>query len=152
MFSSFLHCLSLLPGSSGTSGTRPQGKLPWCFSWCQTPPRFCTSIWKAPDECFCFFFYVFHGRQELFLVFLSSSMEEKRWLLKNPSSSMEDEHSFCIFLFLPWKKMLFVKISFVFHGRRAFFLHFLSSSIEDERSFLFYYLRPWATSVFFVFR
>ena len=50
---------------------------------------------------------------------------------------MEEEHSFCVFLFLPWKKMFSVKISFVFHGRRAFFLHFLSSSMEDERSFLF---------------
>ena len=50
---------------------------------------------------------------------------------------MEDEHFFCIFLFLPWKKMFSVKISFVFHGRRTFLLHFLSSSMEDERSFLF---------------
>ena len=50
---------------------------------------------------------------------------------------MEDEYSFCIFLFLPWKKMFFVKISFVFHGRQAFFLHFLSSSMEDEYSFYF---------------
>ena len=48
MFPSFLHCLSLPPGSSGASRTRPQGKPPWCFSWCQTPPRFCTSIWKEP--------------------------------------------------------------------------------------------------------
>ena len=72
-----------------------------------------------------------------FLLLLSSSMEEKRWLLKNPSSSMEDEYSFYIFLFLPWKKMFSVKISFVFHGRRTFLLHFLSSSMEDERSFLF---------------
>ena len=48
---------------------------------------------------------------------------------------MEDEHSFYIFLFPPCKKMFFVKISFVFHGRRIFFLHFLSSSMEDERSF-----------------
>ena len=50
---------------------------------------------------------------------------------------MEDEYSFYIFLFLPWKKMFSVKISFVFHGRRAFFLHFLSSSMEDEYSFYF---------------
>ena len=48
---------------------------------------------------------------------------------------MEDELSFCIFLFLPWKKMFSVKISFVFHGRRTFLSHFLSSSMEDELSF-----------------
>ena len=48
MFSSFLHCLSLPPGSLEASGPRPKGKPPWCFSWCQTPPRFCTSIWKEP--------------------------------------------------------------------------------------------------------
>ena len=48
---------------------------------------------------------------------------------------MEDERSFYIFLFLPWKKMFSVKIFFVFHGKRAFFLHFLSSSMEDELSF-----------------
>ena len=49
---------------------------------------------------------------------------------------MEDEHSFYIFLFLPWKKMFSVKISFVVHGRQAFFLHFLASSADDEHSFL----------------
>ncbi len=48
---------------------------------------------------------------------------------------MEDEYSFYIFLFLPWKKLFSVKISFAFHGRQAFFLHFLSSSMEDEHSF-----------------
>ena len=47
---------------------------------------------------------------------------------------MEDEYPFYIFLFLPWKKMLSVKISFVFHGRRTFLSHFLSSSMEDELS------------------
>ena len=46
---------------------------------------------------------------------------------------MEDEHSFYIFLFLPWKKTFPVKISFVFHGRRASFLHFFISSMEDGR-------------------
>ena len=62
-------------------------------------------------------------------------MEEKRWLLKNPLSSMEDELSFYIFLFLPWKKIFSVKISFVFHGRRVSFLHFFVSSMEDGRFF-----------------
>ena len=47
---------------------------------------------------------------------------------------MEDGHPFYIFLFLPWKKMFSVKISFVFHGRRTFLSHFLSSSMEDELS------------------
>ena len=78
---------------------------------------------------------------------------------------MKDERSFYIFLFLPWKKMFPVKISFVFHGRRASFLHFLaspageeysflillSSPVGDRRSFLFYYLRPWATGFLFLF-
>ena len=48
---------------------------------------------------------------------------------------MEDDHSFYIFLFLPWKKMFSVKISFVFHGRRASFLHFFISPMEDGRFF-----------------
>ena len=48
---------------------------------------------------------------------------------------MGDEYSFYIFLFLPWKKMFSVKISFVVHGRQAFFLHFLASSADDEHSF-----------------
>ena len=48
---------------------------------------------------------------------------------------MEDDHSFYIFLFLPWKKMFSVKISFVFHGRRTSFLHFFISSMEDGRFF-----------------
>ena len=49
----FLHCLSLPPGSSGASRPQPQGKPPWCFSWCQTPLRFRTSVWKEP--CFCLY-------------------------------------------------------------------------------------------------
>ena len=48
---------------------------------------------------------------------------------------MDDEHSFYVFLFLPWKKMFSVKISFVVHGRRMFFLHFLASPLDDEHSF-----------------
>ncbi|WP_019968856.1 hypothetical protein [Segatella maculosa] len=48
---------------------------------------------------------------------------------------MEDDHSFYIFLFLPWKKIFSVKKSFVFHGRRASFLHFFISSMEDRRFF-----------------
>ena len=78
---------------------------------------------------------------------------------------MEDEYSFYIFLFLPWKKMFSVKISFVAHGRRASFLHFLaspageeysflillSSPAGEERSFLFYYLPSRRTSVLFLF-
>ena len=109
---------------------------PWCFSWCQTPPRFCTSIWKAPDECSLFLFLMSSMEDKSYFLFLlSSSMEEKRRLLKKTSSSMEDEYSFYIFLFLPWKKMSSVKISFVVHGRRAFFLHFLASSAGEEHSF-----------------
>ena len=50
---------------------------PWCFSWCQTPPRFCTSIWKGPDECSLFLFLM---------------------------SSMEDKSYFLFFCRLPWKK------------------------------------------------
>ncbi len=49
---------------------------------------------------------------------------------------MEDDRSFYIFLFLPWKKIFSVKISFIFHGRRASFLHFFISSMEDGRFFL----------------
>ncbi|EHO72215.1 hypothetical protein HMPREF9944_00927 [Segatella maculosa OT 289] len=109
---------------------------PWCFSWCQTPPRFCTSIWKEPDECSLFLFLMSSMEDKSYFLFLlSSSMEEKRCLLKNPSSSMEDEHYFYIFLFPPWRKTLSVKISFVIHGRRAFFLHFLASPAGDEHSF-----------------
>ena len=154
MFSSFLHCLSLPPGSLEASGPRPKGKPPWCFSWCQTPPRFCTSIWKESDECFLFLFLMSSMEDKsYFLLLLSSSMEEKRWLLKNPSSSIEDERPFYIFLFLPWKKMFSVKISFVFHGRRALFLHFLSSSMEDERSFFVLLSSPVGDECsFFVFR
>ena len=111
MFPSFLHCLSLPPGSSGASRPQPQGKPPWCFSWCQTPLRFRTSVWKGPDECFFVsFFNVFHGRQELFLAFI---------------------------VVFHGRQEVIVKKSFVVHGRRTFFLHFLSSSMEDERSFLF---------------
>ena len=51
---------------------------------------------------------------------------------------MEDDHSFYIFLFLPWKKIFSVKISFVSHGRQASFLHFLVSSMEDRRFFSVY--------------
>ena len=57
MFSSFLHCLILPPDSSGASGPRPQDKPPWCFSWCQTLPRFCTSIWKEPSVALLCFSY-----------------------------------------------------------------------------------------------
>ena len=64
---------------------------------------------------------------------------------------MEDEYSFYIFLFLPWEKMFSVKISFVVHGRRTFFLHFLASSADEEILFTCYYLRPWTTSVLFLF-
>ena len=150
----FLHCLSLPPGSSEASHPRPQGKLPWCFSWCQTPPRFCTSIWKEPDECFLFLFLMSSMEDKsYFLLLLSSSMEEERWLLKNPLSSMEDEYSFYIFLFLPWEKMFSVKISFVVHGRRTFFLHFLASSADDERSFfVLLSSEPSDEYPFFVFR
>ena len=48
---------------------------------------------------------------------------------------MEDEYSFYIFYLLPWKKMFFVKISFVVRGQQAFFLHFLASSAGEEYSF-----------------
>ena len=49
---------------------------------------------------------------------------------------MEDKYSFYIFLFLPWKKMFSVKISFVVRGQQAFFLHFLASSADDEHFFV----------------
>jgi len=49
---------------------------------------------------------------------------------------MGDEHSFYVSLFLPWKKIFSVKISFVAHGRRTFFLHFLASPTGEEYSFL----------------
>ena len=78
---------------------------------------------------------------------------------------MGDEHSLYIFLFLPWKKMFSVKISFVVHGRRTFFLHFLasptgeeysflillSSPVGDECSFLFYYLPSRRMGFLFLF-
>ena len=70
-----------------------------------------------------------------FLFFVSSSMEEKRCLLKRPSSSMDDERFINLFYLSPWKKMFSVKISFVFRGRQAFFLHFLASSAGEEHSF-----------------
>ncbi len=57
---------------------------------------------------------------------------------------MEDDHSFYIFLFLPWKKIFSVKISFIFHGRRASFLHFFISSMEDGR---FFSVQPLSTIV-----
>ncbi|EHO74080.1 hypothetical protein HMPREF9944_00225 [Segatella maculosa OT 289] len=57
---------------------------------------------------------------------------------------MEDDHSFYIFLFLPWKKIFSVKISFIFHGRRASFLHFFISSMEDVR---FFSVQPLSTMV-----
>ena len=57
---------------------------------------------------------------------------------------MEDDHSFHIFLFLPWKKIFSVKISFIFHGRRASFLHFFISSMEDGR---FFSVQPLSTMV-----
>ena len=91
----FLHCLSLPPGFSGASGPQPQGKPPWCFSWCQTPLRFRTSVWKGPDECFFVsFFNVFHGRQELFLAFIVVFHGRRTFFLHFLSSSMEDERSF----------------------------------------------------------
>ena len=140
MFSSFLHCLSLPPGSSGASGPRPQGKPPWCFSWCQTPPRFCTSIWKGSDECSLFLFLMSSMEDErYFLLLLSSSMEEKRRLLKNPSSSMEDEHSFYILLSSP------------LDDKRSFFV-LLSSEPSDECSFFcFPLIRCFRDTVFPVF-
>jgi len=48
---------------------------------------------------------------------------------------MEDEYSFYIFLFLPWKKMFSIKKSFVSHGRRAFFFILLSSAAAEDRLF-----------------
>ena len=53
---------------------------------------------------------------------------------------MDDESFINLFYLPPWEKMFSVKISFVFHGRQAFFLHFLSSSMDDEYFFLFPYL------------
>ena len=95
---------------------------PWCFSWCQTPPRFCTSIWKAPDEC------------SLFL-FLMSSMEDKRRLLKKTSSSTGDERFFYVFYLRPWATSISFTFFIVAHGRRTFFLHFLASPAGEEHSF-----------------
>ena len=154
MFSSFLHCLSLPPGSSEASGPRPQGQPPWCFSWCQTPPRFCTSIWKEADECFLFLFLMSSMEDKgYFLFFVSSSMEEKRCLLKRPSSSMDDECFINLFYLPPWRKMFSVKISFVVHGRQAFFLHFLASSAGEEHSFYILLSSPLDDECsFFVFR
>ena len=109
---------------------------PWCFSWCQTPPRFCTSIWKGPDECSLFLFLMSSMEDKsYFLFFVSSSMEEKRCLLKRLSSSMDDECFINFFYLPPWRKIFSVKISFVIHGRRASFLHFLASPLDDEHSF-----------------
>ena len=66
---------------------------------------------------------------------------------------MGDEHSFYVFLFLPWKKMFSVKISFVVRGRQAFFLHFLASSMDDELSFfILLSSEPSDECSFFVFR
>ena len=48
---------------------------------------------------------------------------------------MDDESFINLFYLPPWKKIFSVKISFVFHGRRASFLHFFISSMEDGRFF-----------------
>ena len=48
---------------------------------------------------------------------------------------MDDESFINLFYLLPWRKIFSVKISFVFHGRRASFLHFFISSMEDGRFF-----------------
>ena len=99
------------------------------------------------------FFNVFHGRQGLFLVFVSSSMEEKMCLLKRPSSSMDDECFINFFYLPPWRKIFSVKISFFVRGRQAFFLHFLASSMDDEHSFLILLSSPVGDECsFFVFR
>ena len=63
----------------------------------------CHLPWKT--NVFCFFFNVFHGRQELFLAFI---------------------------VVFHGRKEVIVKKSFVFHGRRAFFLHFFISSMEEN--------------------
>ena len=66
---------------------------------------------------------------------------------------MKDEYYFYVFLLLPWKKMFSVKISFVFHGRQAFFLHFLASSADEEHSFYILLSSPLDDECsFFVFR
>ena len=49
---------ALLKPSAGLfGGFRPPAarQAPWCFSWCQTPPRFCTSIWKGPSAVLLYF-------------------------------------------------------------------------------------------------
>ena len=49
---------------------------------------------------------------------------------------MDDESFINLFYLPPWGKMFSVKISFVAHGRRTFFLHFLASPAGEEYSFL----------------
>ena len=66
---------------------------------------------------FCFFFYVFHGRKELFLAFIVVFHGRKEVIVKKP---------------------------FVPRGRQAFFLHFLASSTGEEYSF--YIFSPWRKS------
>ena len=139
---------------------------PWCFSWCQTPPRFCTSIWKAPDECSLFLFLMSSMEDKSYFLFLlSSSMEDKRRLLKKPSSSTGDERFFYVFYLRPWATSISFTFFIVAHGRRTFFLHFLASPAGDEHSFyillsspageehsfLFYYLPPRRKTVCFLF-
>ena len=94
MFPSFLHCLSLPPGSSEASGLRPQDKPRGVFHSVKHHQDFVLLFGKRQMNVFCFFFYVFHGRKEVI-----------------------------------------VKKSFVSHGRRIFFLHFLASSTGEEYSF-----------------
>ena len=48
---------------------------------------------------------------------------------------MDGESFINLFYLPPWRKIFSVKISFVFHGRRASFLHFFISSMEDGRFF-----------------
>ena len=79
---------------------------PTCFSWCQTPSRFCTSIWKAPDECFLFLFLCLPWKKRVIS---------------------------CFYCRLPWN-VSFTFFSFA-RGRRAFLSHFLSSPAGEEYSF-----------------
>ena len=47
--------------------------------------------------------------------------------------------------------MFSIKISFVIHGRQAFFLHFLASSMDDEHSFLILLSSPVGDELSFLF-
>ena len=105
MFPSFLHYLSLPPGSSEAS--RPGRKV--------SPRGVFHSVKHHQD------FALLFGKRQMNVLcfFLMSSMEDKSYFLY-------------FFVVFHGRKEVIIKKSFVSRERRIFFLHFLSSPMEEN--------------------